>query len=927
MFRQLSSREGRETLMAGSGRWLLAAADARTYFELARLEVMDLWWHWLVFALVVAALIAFVLSTYRRDGHELGRPTRWLLAALRLLAIGGLLIFFLGIEKRTEQKVVKNSRALLLVDTSQSMGLIDMETPGVAQPPRRIDEVVRALAETPFVAQLRSTHDVLVYRFDEHERPVQLASLPRLPQTDDELDATSVVDRRVSEVRWMNGASIVLFSLAAVALLIHLLAPGTLRDREGESWGLLCGTLAVVAALVVVAVNQLRNPAIDTSAMAAPSPADEPTEPERRDPDWESLLAPSGDETRLGDALQFLVDVERGGPIAGIAVFTDGNSNSGLTVADVAHSAADAGVPVFPIGVGSDRAPINLRLVDVEAPAKVYPGDGFTILGYIQAFGLQGQTAKVSLSASEVDAAGKVKSGERLEDQQRITIGADGEVAKVEFEVVPTDLGTQQYHLRIEAPANDLDPGDNQRSVTVHVVDRKSRVLLLAGGPMRDYRFLSVLCYRDKNVTVDVLLQSSSAGAAQEADRVLSEFPATPGEMFEYDCLVAFDPDWEALSDEQLALVERWVSEQAGGLIVVAGPVYTPEWTTLSRERSGLELMQALYPVSFYRRSSARSLGRNPYETSSPWPIDLTDDGRNSWFLRLDDDPRESQALWGSFRGVHSYQSVRGPKPGATVYGRFSDPDSAVDSELPVYFAGQFYGAGRVFYMGSGEMWRLMELDPSCFEQLYTRLIRYVSEGRLLRDSSRGLLIVSKDRCVLGETITVRALLTDAQHKPLGAEQIDATLVTPDGLRQRLELRRIADAAQEGTYFGQFTASRQGDYRIDLPIPESEKLEVLSREVLVRVPDVEIQSPQRNDAVLSELAEETGGQYYASIEGALGELQQPALVDTLTPQNQETYLPGTPDAAFQQRLMAWLLALICGALCLEWLLRRLYKLA
>ena len=45
---------------------------------------------------------------------------------------------------------------------------------------------------------------------------------------------------------------------------------------------------------------------------------------------------------------------------------------------------------------------------------------------------------------------------------------------------------------------------------------------------------------------------------------------------------------------------------------------------------------------------------------------------------------------------------------------------------------------------------------------------------------------------------------------------------------------------------------------------------------------------------------------------------QPPLVNVLQPQDQVTYLPGLPDPDSERRLMAWLMALICGALSLEW---------
>ena len=103
---------------------LFAQTETRTFYQASRLGAMDQWWHWLALVAVVLAIILFVTSLYRRDGVDLKRPTRWTLRLLRIAAFAGILIFFLKIEKRTEQKLVKNSRAIVLIDTSQSICLL-----------------------------------------------------------------------------------------------------------------------------------------------------------------------------------------------------------------------------------------------------------------------------------------------------------------------------------------------------------------------------------------------------------------------------------------------------------------------------------------------------------------------------------------------------------------------------------------------------------------------------------------------------------------------------------------------------------------------------------------------------------------------------------------------------------------------------------
>jgi hypothetical protein len=57
------------------------------------------------------------------------------------------------------------------------------------------------------------------------------------------------------------------------------------------------------------------------------------------------------------------------------------------------------------------------------------------------------------------------------------------------------------------------------------------------------------------------------------------------------------------------------------------------------------------------------------------------------------------------------------------------------------------------------------------------------------------------------------------------------------------------------------------------------------------------------------------------------DLGGPPLVNLIKPQDQVTFLAGSPDRDFERQLMGWLMGVICGVLCLEWLIRRLSKLA
>jgi hypothetical protein len=400
--------------------------------------------------------------------------------------------------------------------------------------------------------------------------------------------------------------------------------------------------------------------------------------------------------------------------------------------------------------------------------------------------------------------------------------------------------------------------------------------------------------------------------------------------LFEYDAIVAFDPDWEALDEKQVELLEQFVAEKGGGLVVVAGPVFTPQWSSRRRGDPRIDTIKKLYPIAFYFQGSATlSLGR--FGSDKAWPLDFTREGNDAEFLWIDDTAEASHRAWADFAGVFGYYAVKDPKPGARVYARFSDPDTALDNELPIYFAGHFFGSGRVFFMASGEMWRVRAVDDTYFETFYTRLLRWVSEGRRLRDSSRGVLLTDKDRALLGDPIAVRAVLQDAQFKPLQAEQVAATIIQPDSTRIPLTLRKTKDADREGTFTEQFIALQEGDYRIELQHPAAAD-SLLVRDVRVRMPALETERPERNDKPLREITDRTGGTYFVGLDAAVqGRTSAGApgqsLAELIKPQEQRSVVPGTPDRTFDRVLMTWLMALICGALCLEWLFRRLSKLA
>jgi hypothetical protein len=821
---------------------------------------------WLIPIGVCVVLLVFVRYMYQRDARELSPPVGWLLTALRTAAFLGLLVLYLDPTWRTEREVTRPSRALVMVDTSLSMGITDVASPGGTGTVSRSQQVAADLEKTDLLKELRKTHDVVVFRFDQ------------------DLKRVVPLDRIKSPTAAGDDA-----------------AP----DGEGESAG-----------------DAEGNP-------AGEAPETGPGKAAARKTQWNDALRPSGSETRLGQSLRQLVYDERSSPLSGVIIVSDGGQNAGVTPEAAIDLSREAKVPVFAIGIGSDKKPANVRVSDLIAPARAYPGDRFTITAYVQAQEMAKRTVSVELlsrkGGSGPATAGQAGTGQ-VESSQQVILGTDGEVVPVKFEQAPSEIGRRVYCVRVLAPKSDRDPGDNFREADVEVVDRKNRVLLLAGGPTREYQFLRNLLYRDKSSTVDVVLQTAKPGISQDANKILDDFPATREELYQYDCVVAFDPDWQALSSSQTDLLESWVAEQGGGLILVAGPVYMGRviggWT---QDKSGpMDKIRALYPVEFVRRLMASD--DSGYTAEEPWALDFTRAGIEADYLWLGDTASASQQIWAGFKGVYSYFPVQGAKPGAAVLARFSDPRSGQGEDRAPYLLTQFYGSGRVFYMGSGEMWRLRAVDDTHFEHFYTKLIRHVSQGRLLRGSSRGVLLVGQEQYLLGNTVEIRAQLTNAQLHPLEAPGVTVQVIHQEsGSGQTVNL--VPDPTRIGTFTGQFNVLKEGSYRLELPVPESDD-ERLVQTIRVRIPKLESETPQRNDALLSKIAKSTEGEYYLGIEQAvLGAGDKKPLPSLLKDRTRTSVLTEAPNPEWKEHWLRWIMFGLCGVLFLEWLIRRLVKLA
>ncbi len=849
-----------ENLLQLTARGLPTIAQTETQsFRATELDLPESTAGILFMAAAIVFLLGLTLRTALRDSRFLKPTWRTLLTIPRIIVLLLILVIVLNPRERTQISRIEKSQVGILIDTSLSMAYPSDDAGDNAAVPTEVsrsEAVAQGLIESGLLKQLAQKHQVSLYTFDSSlSGPAAVVSEQGVRFTDDGVAG----------------------------------APG---DRSAT----------------VVAAGASENSLNGSSASAA---IDDPTVRER----LKSVMQPSGSETRLGEALHQLIGQTSGRTLSGLVVISDGRMNAGLSAEVAQTRAARTGTRLITVGVGSERPQMNWWISGMQSPTDVHKGDPFDISVSIQGNGVSGRKAVVRLYQQS---AGTDGNDRKLVSEQQVLLVQDAIPVTVKFSHQLPIPGKFEYIARVESDEGkvaEITMDDNERMRELEVTDRRIRVLLISSGPMRDYQFVRNTLYRHSGIESDVWLQTvgdeNVEFVSQEARRLLTRFPATEAALFEYDVIIAFDPDWSRLTADERQYLNRWVSEHSGGLIVVAGEIFTPK---LAQDVDSFRDISVLYPVLLNRMVPELQLSQR---ADQPWQLALTQEGASAEFLKIADAAGNTRNdLWQTFKGIYRSYPVRALRDGAVALLEYGNPRARTEIGQPPFLASQIYGTGRTMFLGSAETWRLREISPQGHQRFWTGLIREAGQGRRDRGSARGRLLLDRTEAVPGQAVNIRAQLYDARLQPLQTESVSVSVVDADGRPLTVPDRLNADGRGAGQYVNNFRPVRPGVYRITVPVPESG--DVLQAAVEVVLPNLESQNPARNVDLLTRLTVDSEGRYLslpqmvAELPGLLPDRSEPVVVDE------------------QLRTLwdrHWLMYTLIGLLAFEWSLRRLMRLS
>ena len=636
-----------------------------------------------------------------------------------------------------------------------------------------------------------------------------------------------------------------------------------------------------------------------------------------------------GTASSLLHAMQTLGNRFNDRPVAGIMLFTDGNATDWSADAMDLFSSLP---PVYPVIVDSREVPTDVSIENVAISETSFEDAPVTIRADVRVAG--GADDEILCRLLDLDGG--------LVEEQRQTPDADSPVLTFRFQVRPTESGLSFYKLRA-GPEDEIDRfeepegteeatlANNQRLLAVDREEGPHRVLYIAGRPNWEFKFLRRSIEDDAEVELVGMIRIARReakfdfrGRAGESSNSLFRgfgddvdaeteaydqpvivrlstrdelelkdgFPETREELYEYDAIILDDIEAEFFSHEQQSLIEQFVSERGGGLLMLGGA------DTFARGGYDNTPLEDVLPVYVDEAVPAQP---------QQYRLELSREGWLEPWIRLRTTEPEEETRLVEMPGFTTLTRVRNLKPAARELAHVRDELGDRHPALVV----QQYGDGRAGALLLGDLWRWsLRRDtnqPEDPAKAWRQTIRWLVADIPQRVEAKIERTESGD----SSAMAIRVTGYDAEFGPLENAAVSVTIESPDG--ESLVLDAEPSTTVPGLFETMYVPREPGAYRAEVVAIDAEGEEV-GRDDVGWTSDpaaTEFRAIEVNRELLAEIAEATGGEVIE-----IDEL--PEFVETLP----YGTVPITEAWTSPLWHHPWVLLLAIGCLAGEWGLRR-----
>jgi uncharacterized membrane protein len=591
----------------------------------------------------------------------------------------------------------------------------------------------------------------------------------------------------------------------------------------------------------------------------------------------------SGRASGIATALRGIAERFQGRPVAGVLLLTDGNAT------DIHDALPDLkGLPpIYPVVIGRPGGAADISVGQVNVSQTVFEDAPVTAQVNVDVTGLGGE----NVTAQLLDASGK-----RIETQTLRARKASESLA-FRFQWRPEQQGLSFYRLRVglsdeiqttnTSSAREVTLVNNTRVISVDRGRGPYRILYVGGRPNWEFKFLNRAEQEDDQVQLVALIRVAlrepkfdfrgRAGetsnplyrgfgnqSAEDVERydqpVLTRlntrdefelrngFPRRAEDLFGYNAIILDDVEAAFFTPDQAALLQKFVSERGGGLLMLGG------MESFRQGQYQRTPIGDLLPVYLDRADESK-----PPESLK---LDLSREGWLQTWARLRDNESDERSRLQAMPTIEVFNPTRAVKPGASVIATATDP---AGKDYPALVT-QRFGRGRSAALLVGDVWRWGMQSPEArrdMEKSWRQLVRW-----LISDVPQQVeLAVEPVADAAAGTVKFQVRVRDEKFQPLDdatvSLEIEPVLSEPgSAVTNALRLRAEPSGAAAGVYESTYVPHHTGGYRVKAQVVNAMGAEAgqaeagWSSDLLAE----EFKSLQPNTALLEAIASRTGGE-------------------------------------------------------------------
>jgi uncharacterized membrane protein len=659
--------------------------------------------------------------------------------------------------------------------------------------------------------------------------------------------------------------------------------------------------------------------------------------------DYQSLTF-TAQSSPLAGAVQSVEQRFASQPLAAIVLFTDGQATDQLLTGTL-----KPGIPVFPVLPRTEGVQLDLGWEGVTVSQSPFEDAPISLTAQLRGMGLPAATVAIELTKEPVPGWSNTESTAKeplpAEEttpsdlnarQQREVVLDESGGGRVRFELAPWEVGTLFYRLRARLADEPMDSAvtrevtllNNSSLVAIEHRAEPRRLLYVAGRPNWEHKFLgraltddrqlqlvSLIRIAKKEAKFDfrgragentnplfrgfkenpdeeteayfepVLIRLNTADETELADG----FPKTKGLLYRYDGIILDDVEAEFFTRDQQTLIERFVAERGGALLMLGG-IDT--------------FQQGNWNKSSVRNALPIHLDRPARLPNGELRLQLTREGWLEPWVRLRATEAEERLRLSEMPGFRTHSAVTQLKAAARVLASVVDQQG---QEYPALVAQQ-YGQGRSAALLTGDLWRWGLKRPDSESADLSKAWRQLARWLVAETPSR----IEIDQALVSGALQLRVRVRDREFQPVENATVTVEILDPRGEVQSQPAEPTLQAVGEFAVLVQQREAGCYRVRVTAAVPGTEA-ELLSAESgWVHDPlATEYAAAEVNRQLMEQWAEETGGRVLQ-----VDELE--SLVDLL----QRRDLPVMELETRPLWHTPWLIGLALTCLLAEWGLRR-----